>query len=443
MAKIDLLSAAKVRSVKKPGYYLDGRGLYLQVRGETSKSWLLKYSIDKRPRAMGLGSALDFSLADARERRDELRKLIKRGVDPLDQKAADKQAKKVEAAKAITFRAAAERLIASKRHGWKNAKHASQWAATLETYAFPVIGDLPVQAVDTGLVMKILDPIWSTKTETASRVRGRIESVINSAKAYGEYVGENPARWKGNLDHTLAKTSDVAKVQNQAALAYAELPAFMIDLRARDGIAAAALEFQILTASRPGNVLGARWSEIDLNAEFEVEDKHGKSTTIIIPAWTIAGENMKGKKDHKVPLSAAALDVLARMEKIRTGEFVFFAGDGDKPLSDAATGALIDRMNGARKLAVLPKWCDPATGKAVVPHGFRSTFRTWAGDKTNFPRELLEKALAHLVGDETERAYDRGDLFEKRKTLMDAWAAFATREHSADVLAFAPIATAN
>jgi integrase len=426
MAKIDLLSAAKVKSVKKPGYYLDGRGLYLQVRNKTSKSWLLKYSIDKRPRAMGLGSAFDFSLAEAREQRDELRKLIKRGVDPLEQKAADK-AKKIEAAKAITFRAAATRFIASKRKGWKNEKHAAQWLATLEAYAFPVIGDLPVQAVDTGLVMKILDPIWSTKTETASRVRGRIESVINSAKAYGEYVGENPARWKGNLDATLAKMSDVASVKNQAALAYVDLPTFMIDLRAREGIAAAALEFQILTASRPGNAMGARWTEFDRDAAV----------------WTIAGENMKGKKEHKVPLSAAALAVLARMEKISAGEFVFYSGDGDKPLSDAATGALIDRMNAANEKAGRAKWSDPQSGKAIVPHGFRSTFRTWAGDKTSFPREVVEKALAHLVGDETERSYDRGNLFEKRKDLMEAWAAFALRKHSADVLPFAQIATAN
>jgi integrase len=427
MAKIDLLSAAKVRSVKRPGYYLDGRGLYLQVRNESSKSWLLKYSIDKRPRAMGLGSAFDFSLAEAREQRDELRKLIKRGVDPLEQKAAKKLAEKVEAAKAITFGAACDRFIASKRHGWKNAKHAWQWSATLEKFAYPVIGDLPVQAITTGLVMKILDPIWSTKTETASRLRGRIESVINSAKAYGEFIGENPARWKGHLDHTLAKTSDVASKENQPALAYAELPAFLQDLRAREGIVAAALEFQILTASRPGNVRGARWSEIDVEAAV----------------WTIAGENMKGKKEHKVPLSDAALAVLARMEKIRAGEFVFYNGDGDKPLSDAATGALVDRMNAANERAGRAKWIDPQSGKAIVPHGFRSSFRTWAGDKTNFPREVVEKALAHLVGDETERAYDRGNLFEKRKDLMDAWASFMTREHSADVLTFAPLATAN
>ena len=411
MAKIDLLSAAKVRSVKKPGYYLDGRGLYLQVRGETSKSWLLKYSIDKRPRAMGLGSAFDFSLAEAREERDSLRKLIKRGVDPLEQKAADKQAAKVEAARAITFRAAADRFIASKRKGWKNKKHADQWLATLKTYAYPVIGDLPVQSVDTGLVMKILDPIWSTKTETASRVRGRIESVINSAKAYGEFIGENPARWKGNLEATLAKTSDVATKKNQPALSYAEMPAFLQELRSREGIAAAAMEFLILTAARTGEVLGATWDEFDLRKSV----------------WTIPAERMKGGKEHQVPLSPPAVAVLERMSELQTGEFVFFGQSSGRSLSNMALLVLLRRM----------KRTD------ITSHGFRSTFRTWAGDETNFPREVIEKALAHLVGDETERAYDRGDLFDKRRKLMDAWGAFATREPSADVLPFAPLATAN
>jgi integrase len=270
-----------------------------------------------------------------------------------------------------------------------------------------LIGDLSVQSIDTALIMKVLSPIWSTKPETAGRLRGRIESVLNACRAFGEYVGENPARWRGNLDTALPKKSDVHTVQNQPALPYAELPAFMRDLRARDGIAAAALEFQILTASRPGNALAARWSEFDRNAAV----------------WTIAGENMKGKKDHKVPLNAAALAVLERMDKIRNGEFVFYSPGSNRPLSDAATGAVIDRMG----------------RHDIVPHGFRSTFRTWAGDKTNFPREVIEKALAHLVGDETERAYDRGDLFEKRRKLMDAWAGFATSDpaHSADVLQFA------
>jgi integrase len=413
MSNIDLLTAAKVKSLKAPGDYLDGRGLYLQVRSETSKSWLLKYSMDKRAREMGLGSYFDFTLAEAREKRDALRKLIKAGVDPLQQRAADKQAKKLERAKQITFRDAAARFIAANRAGWKNAKHAAQWEATLKTYAYAVIGNLPVQSVDTAAVMRILDPIWSTKTETAVRVRGRIESVISAAKARGEFVGENPARWKGHLDAVLPKQSKVAKVRNHPALPYADLPAFMQDLRKREGIAAAALEFQILTASRPGNAIAARWTEFDLNAAV----------------WTISGENMKGGKDHTVPLSAAALAVLELMEKIRSGEFVFYGADAKRPLSDAATGAVLDRMGRAE----------------IVPHGFRSTFRTWGGNKTGFAREILEKALAHLVGDETERAYDRGDAFEKRRLLMDAWAAFATSDpsRSADVLAFAPIATAN
>jgi integrase len=406
------LSDAIVAQLQEPGDYLDGVGLALQVRSATSKSWLLKYQIANRAREMGLGSWKKIPLQMARELRKDHQQLIAQGIDPLELKTAKKQADKVEAAKQITFRLAAERLIASKRRGWKNKKHTKQWSATLETFAYPVIGDLPVQAVTTGMVMRILGPLWATKTETASRLRGRIESVINAAKAYGEFVGENPARWKGHLDATLAKTSDVANKQNQAALPYEMLPAFLIDLRAGEGIPAAALEFQILTASRPGNAIGARWAEFDIGAAV----------------WTIAGENMKGGKAHKVPLSGGALAVLERMAKIKTGDFVFFRGDGDKPLRGAAIAGLIDCMNGARDRAGLPKWCDPQTGKAAVPHGFRSTFRTWAGDKTNFQREVVEKALAHLVGDETERAYDRGDLFEKRKALMAAWAAFATSD---------------
>ena len=244
MAKIDLLSAAKVKNLKVPGDYLDGRGLYLQVRNASSKSWLLKYSILKRAREMGLGSAFDFSLAEAREERDRLRKLIKRGIDPLEQRKADKHANKLELAKSISFRAAADRLIASKRKGWKNARHAAQWTSTFETFVFPLIGDLPVSVIDTGLVVKLLTPIWSTRPVTAGRVRGRIESVLDACRAFGEYPHENPARWKGHLDHLLPKTSSVYTVKNHPALPYAELPTFMQDLRARDGIVAAALEWQ-------------------------------------------------------------------------------------------------------------------------------------------------------------------------------------------------------
>src|SRR5437868_1915118 len=288
MAKeINLLSDAKVRSLKAPGDYLDGLGLYLQVRNETSKSWILKYSIDKRAREMGLGSALKISLKKAREFRTEYQELIAQRIDPLERRKAKQRAEKLEKAMAITFRDAAARFIAANRAGWKNEKHGGQWEATLKTYAYPVIGDLPVQSVTTALVMKILDPIWSTKTETASRTRGRIESIISAAKSRGEFVGENPARWKGHLEAILPKQSKVSKVENHPALPYADLPAFMIALRAREGIAAAALEFQILTAARPGNAVGARWSEIDLAAA----------------TWTIAGKNMNGGRDHKVPLA--------------------------------------------------------------------------------------------------------------------------------------------
>src|SRR4051794_23222916 len=247
MAKIDLLSAARVKSEKRPGDYLDGRGLYLQVRNETSKSWLLKFALHKRPREMGLGSAFDFSLAEAREKRDALRKLIKQGIDPIEQRRIDDAAKAMERAKAITFKEACARYIAANRAGWKNIKHAGQWEATLRTYAYPLLGALPVQAIDTALVMRVLDPIWSTKSETAGRVRGHVESVIDAAKARGEYAGENPARWKGHLENLLPKRTKVRKVRNHPALPYAELPAFMQDLRQRDGIASAALEFQILT----------------------------------------------------------------------------------------------------------------------------------------------------------------------------------------------------
>jgi integrase len=405
MAKIDILSAAKIKAIKAPGDYLDGRGLYLQVRSESSKSWLLKYSIDKRPREMGLGSAFDFGLADAREMRDAYRKLIKQGVDPLDQRKAAAQEKKLERARAITFKDACTRFIAANRSGWKNIKHAAQWEATLATYAYPIIGDLPVQAVTTALVMKVLDPIWSTIPETAGRVRGRIESVISSAKARGEFLGENPARWKGHLETLLPKRSKVRTVKNHPALPYADLPAFMQELRAREGIAAAALEFQILTASRPGNALGARWTEFDRDAAV----------------WTIAAENMKGSIEHKVSLSPAALAVLEKMDKVRNGEFVFYSPGSGRALSDAATGAVLDRMGRAN----------------IVPHGFRSTFRDWAAER-GYPDAVAEAALAHKVSDAVVAAYKRTTFTELRKKMLEDWAAFATSDpaQSADVLAF-------
>jgi integrase len=412
MAKIDLLSAAKVKNLKAPGDYLDGRGLYLQVRSESSKSWLLKYSMEKRAREMGLGPAADIPLATARDLRDRHRALLKQGIDPLEHKQAEKSAKALERAKAITFKDACARYIAANRSGWKNIKHAAQWEATLKAYAYPTIGKLPVQAIDTALVMAVLDPIWSTKPETASRVRGRIESVISAAKARGEFKGENPATWKGHLDNLLPKTSKVRKVENHAALPYADLPAFMMDLRTREGIAAAAMEFLILTVGRTGEVLGATWDEFDLRKSV----------------WTIPGERMKNGKEHQVPLSPPAVAVLERMSKLTNGEHVFFGQSSGRSLSNMALLVLLRRM----------KRTD------ITSHGFRSTFRDWAAER-GYQDPVAEAALAHSVPDAVVAAYKRTTFFELRKKMMDDWAKFATSDQtqSADVLQFAPIATPN
>jgi integrase len=421
MPKIDQLTAARVKSEKRPGDYLDGRGLYLQVRNASSKSWLLKYSLFKRAREMGLGSAFDFSLADARDMRDHYRKLAKTGHDPIEHRKAEQAARAVERAKTITFKEAAERFIAANRSGWRNIKHAAQWTATLETYVFPLFGDLPIQAIDTGLILKVLEPIWPTKPETASRVRGRIESVISAAKSRGEFKGENPATWKGHLDKLLPKTSKVRSVENQPALAFAELPAFMASLRSREtSIVAAALEFQILTAARPGNALKAKWSEIDSAGAL----------------WVIPGDQMKNGKEHRVPLSRAALAVLARMAEIRSGDFIFFGAHSKRPLSDAANAALISRMSELRA------WVD-ADGRTIVPHGFRSTFRDWAAER-GYQDAVAEAALAHSVPDAVIAAYRRTKFYALRKALMDDWSAFCASDptRSADVLAFAPITAA-
>jgi integrase len=395
MAKIDLLSAAKVKNLKIPGDYLDGRGLYLQVRSESSKSWLLKYSMEKRAREMGLGPAADIPLATARELRDRYRALLKQGVDPLEHKQAEKEAKAVERAKAITFKDACARYIAANRSGWKNIKHAAQWEATLKAYAYPTIGKLPVQAIDTALVMAVLDPIWSIKPETASRVRGRIECVISAAKARGEFKGENPATWKGHLDNLLPKTSKVRKVENHAALPYADLPAFMMDLRQREGIAAAALEFLILTTARTGEVLGATWDEFELRKSV----------------WTIPGERMKNGKEHQVPLSPPAVAVLERMSKVANGEHVFFGQSSGRSLSNMALLVLLRRMK----------------RDDITSHGFRSTFRDWAAER-GYQDPVAEAALAHSVPDAVVAAYKRTTFFELRKKMMDDWAAFATSD---------------
>jgi integrase len=396
------LTAVKVRALTAPGRYGDGKGLWLQVRDAQHRSWLFRFKLFGRERAMGLGPVEDVTLAEAREEADACRKLLRQGIDPIEHRRADRAAK-AAAARGITFRDVAERYIAAHAAGWRNAKHAEQWRATLATYAFPVFGDQPVHAIDTGLVMRVLEPIWAAKTETASRLRGRIESVLDYAAARGWRSGENPARWRGHLQKLLPARSKVQRVEHHPALPWRQMGAFMAALRAHDGVAARALEFAILTAARTGEVIGARWAEIDGDV------------------WTVPGERMKAGREHRVPLSAAALAVLSTMKPdgAAPSEFVFPGGRPGRPLSGMALLMLLRRMGRGD----------------LTAHGFRSTFREWTAEATGYPREVAELALAHVNKDKVEAAYQRGDLFEKRRRLMEEWAAFCARPSlGADVL---------
>jgi integrase len=386
------LTARQVETRKAPGLIADGGGLYLQIAPTGARTWIYRYQIVGRRRDMGLGSAAVFSLAEARDRARAARRMVADGIDPIDARRAAVAAKRVDAAKTMTFAECAERYIAAHRAGWKNPKHAAQWPSTLATYVYPALASLPVHAVDTALVTRVIDPIWATKPETASRVRGRIEAVLDWATARGYRKGENPARWRGHLDNLLPARSKVRRVKHHAALPYAEVGAFMAELRQQEGVAARALEFAILTAARTGEVIGARRDEINMVERL----------------WAIPGERMKAGKEHRVPLSAAALAIIETMSAIRSGDFVFPGGQLGRPLSNMALLMALRRM--ARD--------------NLTAHGFRSTFRDWAAERTNFPSEVAEMALAHVVGDKVEAAYRRGDLFQKRRQLAEAWAKF-------------------
>ncbi|MGX9426268.1 MULTISPECIES: tyrosine-type recombinase/integrase [Bradyrhizobium] len=414
------LTAKKVEQLSERGLYGDGGGLYLQVAKGGSKSWLFRFKQGGHSRWHGLGSARDVSLADARIKAADARRVRLSGGDPIEVKRAVKAAARIEAAKAITFGAAAKRFIAANRAGWRNPKHAAQWEMTLlgidpkgkptkHDYCKP-IRDLPIGAIDTALVLRIIEPIWAIKTETANRIRGRIEAVIDAAKAKGEFKGENPARWKGHLDNLLPATSKVRKVRNHPALPYRHLPAFMSELRARDGVAAAALELQILTAVRPGNAVGAKWDHIDRQAAV----------------WTIPATLMKSDAEHKVPLSRAALAVLDHMEALKDGSEYIFPNSKGKPLSDASTAAVIDRMNEQER-----RWIDSKMDREVVPHGFRSTFRDWAAE-CGYDDAVAEAALAHKVSDDVIAAYKRTTFFELRKQMMTDWAEYCARLATGD-----------
>jgi integrase len=403
MKKVErALSPRKVQTATS-GTWCDGGGLYLQVKPTEAgdglnRSWLFRFRLrDGRLRSMGLGATSTISLAEARELARELRQKRLQGIDPLEEKRSAKSAQPT----ALTFDQAAARYIAGHESNWRSAEHARQWRSTLKTYASPIIGSMTVAAIDTAAVVRVLDPIWKAKPETANRLRTRIEAILDWATTLGLRHGENPARWRGHLKNVFPKVAKAKAVARQAAgrsahhpaLPYAELGAFMADLRKLDSTPARALEFLILTATRRGEVLGASWNEINLEAKM----------------WTVPEERMKGHREHRVPLSDPALAVLEVQRRLCDGELIFGGNVAGQPLSKMTIAGLLKRM-GRRE---------------ITTHGFRSTFKDWSAEQTNFAREISEKALAHRVGNDTEEAYQRGDLLEKRRKLMDAWAAFA------------------
>ncbi|KVF56748.1 integrase [Burkholderia cenocepacia] len=396
---INRLSQLTVAKTTKPGLYADGGGLYLQITTAGVKSWLFRYMRNGKARGMGLGPVHTIGLADARASALDCRRLLLDGIDPIDSRNAERAAQGIAQGNAVTFQYCAEKYIEAHRTGWKSAKHADQWTNTLTTYAYPIFDSCAVSAIDTTLVMKVLEPIWTTKTETASRIRGRIESVLDWATVHGYRVGENPARLKGHLDKLLPKRSRVQKVEHHPALPYADLPDFMNELRAAEGTAARALEFLILTATRTNETIGATWQEFDLDEGV----------------WIVPAGRMKMRKEHRVPLSARAIALVKAQQKLKRGDYVFPGARDKKPLSNMAMLQLLERM----------KYDD------ITVHGFRSTFRDWAGETTHYPREVCEAALAHGIKDKAEAAYARGDLFAKRAALMQDWDKYCANKQAA------------
>lgn len=384
------LTARTVAAATKPGRHADGDGLYLVVDRSGAKRWLFMFRWGSTPgkpgklKEMGLGSASSVSLLEAREKAAEARRVLATGANPIE-------ARRVGEARAdATFGAFSDELIKKLSHGFRSEKHKEQWRATLRLHASS-LRDKRLDEITTEDVLSVLSPIWQTKHESASRLRGRIERVLDAARARGLRTGENPARWRGHLDNLLAGRRRIAQA-HYAAMPYPDVPGFVEGLRARQGVAALALEFCILTAARSAEILGARWDEMDLVAR----------------TWTVPPHRMKAGREHRVPLSKRAMEILSEMEAIRVGEYVFPGMVPGRPLSVNALKQVLGRSR--------------AQGATV--HGFRSSFRDWAGECTAFPREVAEAALAHTVGDETERAYRRGDALEKRRLLMDAWASF-------------------
>jgi integrase len=382
------------RAMKRQCSLNDGGGLYFVSRPPNGASWIFRFSRHGKDRWMGIGQYPTVTLGDARARATDARRLLIDDVDPIENRRQQRAQTKLQLVRQMTFAQCAALYITSHKTAWRNAKHSAQWDATLKTYVYPLIGSLPVAAVDTSLVMKVLQPIWNAKPETASRLRGRIEAILNWATVSEFRTGLNPARWRGHLDNLLPARNKIARVEHHAALPYVDVPAFMVKLLQQEGVAARAFEFLILTAARTGEVIGARWPEINLREKL----------------WTIPAERMKVGKEHRVPLSPRAVEIL---EAIRPGPseadgFVFPGNKAKKPLSNMAFLMLLRRMERV----------------GMTAHGLRSSFRDWCAERTNFPSEVAEMALAHAVGSKVEAAYRRGDLYGKRQQLMDHWATF-------------------
>lgn len=400
LVKAPVSEKASARMKNTPGMHAVGgvSGLYLYVSKGNACSWIYRYTFNGRRRDLGLGSRSDFTLAEARERAREQRKLLLQGIDPITAKRQQRDELKTKHALHKTFMHCVEGYIEARGDEWRNDKHRQQWQSSLEIHA-KLINEMDVAAINTPLVLQVLEPIWREKTETASRLRGRIENVLSWATVRGYRQGDNPARWKGHLDQLLPSPSKVSAVQHHAALPYKEIGAFMTQLRTHQGVGARALEFAILTAARSGEVRGARWEEFNLTDRI----------------WTVPASRMKAGKDHVVPLSDAAVAVIKNMKKLRMDDspagFVFPGAKEGKPLSDMSLTKPLRTMGRAD----------------LTAHGFRSTFRDWCAELTAYPSELAEMALAHTIKNKVEAAYRRGDLLEKRALLMADWARYCAK----------------
>lgn len=394
MGKLTTKGVQKLVRESNPGMTNDGDGLYLKIGKGGGASWIYRFRWNGKLRDMGLGSFADISLSEARELASEQRKFVKQGIDPLAarEKRVDKEAVPV------TFTHCAARYIQSHRRSWRNVKHARQWVSTLKTYVRPAIGTQPIEDITTQDILKILTPIWTVKNETAKRVQGRIENILDFASAHGYRDPVNPARWRGHLDKLLAKPSRVQKVSHHPAMPYDQVAAFMSSIQFYNSLSSKALQFLILSATRTSEVLNAEWHEVDI----------AKAT------WQIPAERMKTNREHRVPLSEQAMNLLLSLPRVKGNNHIFPGMKAGRPLSNMS---LLQFMRGLGY--------GPSGEKGnYVPHGFRSSFRDWTGEVTSYPRDVAEMALAHAIENKVEAAYRRGDLFEKRRAMMQEWADF-------------------